>query len=391
MTEKQTQHATLILWSLAISAFAIGSTEFISVGLLPLLVSQFKISLAMASLTVSGYAFGVMIGAPVLTILTARWNRHTLMVGIMVVFILGNLMAASAQNFAWLLVGRLIAAVIHGLFMSVSGVIAADVVAPSKRASAIALMFTGLTVATVTGVPLGTFVGQHFGWRFSFLFLALIGLVSLLATWILIPRNLPVGRPIQIKNIGRLIFDKKILLALLLTIFGYGSAFTSYTYISPIMTRLMHFQPSTGVIILIVYGLMVAIGNTVGGRFANQTPLTGLLWMFTLLTITQLFLGVFISFKWMGLLMVLLLGLFAFMNVPGEQLVIVQLAEQDHPEDIGLASALNISAFNIGIMIGSGLGSQIVETTGLAMIPYAGVLMGILAIGLTWLLKRATK
>ncbi|MCT3030293.1 MAG: MFS transporter [Pediococcus parvulus] len=391
MTEKQTQHATLILWSLAISAFAIGSTEFISVGLLPLLVSQFKISLAMASLTVSGYAFGVMIGAPVLTILTARWNRHTLMVGIMVVFILGNLMAASAQNFAWLLVGRLIAAVIHGLFMSVSSVIAADVVAPSKRASAIALMFTGLTVATVTGVPLGTFVGQHFGWRFSFLFLALIGLVSLLATWILIPRNLPVGRPIQIKNIGRLIFDKKILLALLLTIFGYGSTFTSYTYISPIMTRLMHFQPSTVVIILIVYGLMVAIGNTVDGRFANQTPLTGLLWMFTLLTVTQLFLGVFISFKWMGLLMVLLLGLFAFMNVPGEQLVIVQLAEQDHPEDIGLASALNISAFNIGIMIGSGLGSQIVETTGLAMTPYAGVLMGILAIGLTWLLKRATK
>ncbi len=290
MTEKQTQHATLILWSLAISAFAIGSTEFISVGLLPLLVSQFKISLAMASLTVSGYAFGVMIGAPVLTILTARWNRHTLMVGIMVVFILGNLMAASAQNFAWLLVGRLIAAVIHGLFMSVSSVIAADVVAPSKRASAIALMFTGLTVATVTGVPLGTFVGQHFGWRFSFLFLALIGLVSLLATWILIPRNLPVGRPIQIKNIGRLIFDKKILLALLLTIFGYGSTFTSYTYISPIMTRLMHFQPSTVVIILIVYGLMVAIGNTVDGRFANQTPLTGLLWMFTLLTVTQLFL-----------------------------------------------------------------------------------------------------
>ena len=275
--------------------------------------------------------------------------------------------------------------------MSVSSVIAADVVAPSKRASAIALMFTGLTVATVTGVPLGTFVGQHFGWRFSFLFLALIGLVSLLATWILIPRNLPVGRPIQIKNIGRLIFDKKILLALLLTIFGYGSTFTSYTYISPIMTRLMHFQPSTVAIILIVYGLMVAIGNTVGGRFANQTPLTGLLWMFTLLTVTQLFLGVFISFKWMGLLMVLLLGLFAFMNVPGEQLVIVQLAEQDHPEDIGLASALNISAFNIGIMIGSGLGSQIVETTGLAMTPYAGVLMGILAIGLTWLLKRATK
>lgn len=387
--EKQNQHATLILWSLAISAFAIGSTEFISVGLLPLLASEFKISLAMASLTVSGYAFGVMIGAPGLTILTTKWNRHTLMVGVMIVFVFGNLVAASARNFIWLLLGRTIVALIHGLFMSISSVIAADVVAPSKRASAIALMFTGLTVATVTGVPLGTFIGQHFGWRFSFLFLALLGFVSLISTWILIPRELPVGKTSKLRNIGELIFDRKILFALLLTVFGYGSTFTSYTYISPIMTRLMHFQPSEVVIILIFYGLMVAMGNTLGGRLANRKPLIGLLWMFALLTLSQILLGIFINFKWLGLLMLLFLGFFAFMNVPGEQLLIVQLAERDHPEDIGLASALNISAFNIGIMIGSGFGSQIVTTLGLAMTPYAGVLMGLLAIALTWVLRRS--
>jgi len=338
---------------------------------------------------VSGYAFGVMIGAPGLTILTTKWNRHTLMVGVMIVFVFGNIVAASARNFIWLLLGRTIVALIHGLFMSISSVIAADVVAPSKRASAIALMFTGLTVATVTGVPLGTFIGQHFGWRFSFLFLALLGFVSLISTWILIPRELPVGKTSKLRNIGELIFDRKILFALLLTVFGYGSTFTSYTYISPIMTRLMHFQPSEVVIILIFYGLMVAMGNTLGGRLANRKPLIGLLWMFALLTLSQILLGIFINFKWLGLLMLLFLGFFAFMNVPGEQLLIVQLAERDHPEDIGLASALNISAFNIGIMIGSGFGSQIVTTLGLAMTPYAGVLMGLLAIALTWVLRRS--
>lgn len=381
-------NATLTLWSLAISAFAIGSTEFISVGLLPLLVQSFQVTLSAASLTVSMYAFGVMIGAPVLTMLTTQWNRHTLMAALMLVYIIGNLIAAGATSFFVLLVGRIIAALVHGLFMSISSVIAADVVVPSKRASAIAMMFTGLTVATVTGVPLGTFIGQRFGWRLSFLFLASIGLFSLVANWILIPRDLPMGGKMKLGAVGKLMTDKKILLALLLTVFGYGSTFTSYTYISPILGQLMHFTADNIVIILIAYGLMVAIGNTIGGRLADDNLVSALVWMFSLLTITLLFLGIFIHLKWLGLIMVMLLGLFAFMNVPGEQLLIVQLAEKTHPQDIGLASALNISAFNIGIMLGSGLGSQVVEIGGLVWTPYAGVVMGILAVGLTIMLKR---
>lgn len=381
-------NSTLTLWSLAISAFAIGSTEFISVGLLPLLVNSFNVTLSVASLTVSVYAFGVMIGAPVLTMLTTQWNRHTLMAGLMLVYIIGNVLAASATNFFWLLAGRIIAALVHGLFMSVSSVIAADVVAPSKRASAIAMMFTGLTVATVTGVPLGTFIGQHFGWRMSFLFLALIGLISMIANWVLVPRNLPIGGKIKFGSIGKLITDKKILLALLLTVFGYGSTFTSYTYISPILSQLMHFSADNIVIILIAYGLMVAIGNTIGGRVADANPVTALGWMFSLLTVSLVLLGIFIHLKWLGLLMTLFLGLFAFMNVPGEQLLIVQLAEKSHPKDIGLASALNISAFNIGIMVGSGLGSQVVQLSSLGWTPYAGAIMGVIAVGLTLKLKQ---
>lgn len=382
METNKRSNATLTLWSLAISAFAIGSTEFISVGLLPLLVQNFHVTLSFASLTVSMYALGVMIGAPVLTVLTTQWNRHTLMAALMFVYIVGNLIAVSATNFFMLLAGRIIAALVHGLFMSISSVIAAEVVIPVKRASAIAMMFTGLTVATVTGVPLGTFIGQHFGWRLSFLFLALVGLISLIANWILIPRDLPVGGKIKLASVGKLMTDKKILLTLLLTVFGYGSTFTSYTYISPILGQLMHFTADNIVIILIIYGLMVAVGNMIGGRLADYNLVDTLVWMFLLL------LGTFIHLKWVGLVMVMLLGLFAFMNVPGEQLLIVQLAEKGHPQDIGLASALNISAFNIGIMLGAGLGSQVVEAGGLAWTPYAGVAMGITAVGLTTMLKR---
>lgn len=168
----------LTLFALAINAFAIGSTEFISVGLLPMIVKSFHISLSQAGLTVSLYALGVTIGAPLLTILTGKWNRRSLMLGIMLLFISGNLIAAFAPTFIILLVGRILSALAHGIFMSVSTVIAADVVPPSRRASAIAIMFTGLTVATVTGVPLGTFIGQQTAWHMSFLFIASIGLVD---------------------------------------------------------------------------------------------------------------------------------------------------------------------------------------------------------------------
>lgn len=182
----------LTLFALAINAFAIGSTEFISVGLLPMIVKSFNISLSQAGLTVSLYALGVTIGAPLLTILTGKWSRHSLILGIMTLFIIGNLLAAFAPFFAILLLGRILAALAHGIFMSISTVIAADVVEPSRRASAIAIMFTGLTVATITGVPLGTFIGQQTSWNMSFIFIATVGLIGLIADYFLIPKSLPI-------------------------------------------------------------------------------------------------------------------------------------------------------------------------------------------------------
>lgn len=374
--------ATWTLLALAISAFAIGSTEFISVGLMPLLVASFHINLATAGLTVSIYALGIMIGAPVMTLLTGRLNRHRLMLLIMSLFIGGNLLAAAAPSFGVLLGGRIIAALAHGIFMTVASVIAADVVAPEKRASAIAVMFTGLTVATVTGVPLGTMIGQLGGWRWSFIFISLIGLLGLIADYWLIPRNLPLPSKATARGILRVLTNPQLLLALLVTALGYGGTFVVYTYLSPLLEQSMGWSASAVVVILVVYGLMVALGNTLGGRWANAQPLVALFKMFGGLFITLIVLSVTVHSHWLGLLTVLVMGIFAFMNVPGLQLYIVQLAEQQTPNDITMASALNISAFNVGIALGSGIGGQVTTNLGLGWTPLFGAGMVAISLGL---------
>ena len=362
----------LTLFALAINAFAIGSTEFISVGLLPMIVKSFHISLSQAGLTVSLYALGVTIGAPLLTILTGKWNRRSLMLGIMLLFISGNLIAAFAPTFIILLVGRILSALAHGIFMSVSTVIAADVVPPSRRASAIAIMFTGLTVATVTGVPLGTFIGQQTAWHMSFLFIASIGLVGLIASYFLVPKNLP---------IPGIFTNKPLVFSFLITAFGYGGTFAAYTYLSPLLENL-GFSANAVVIILVVYGVMVAIGNTVGGHWANKKPLDSLVKMFSLLILSLvfLFITVLMDNSLLGLLASLMLGLFAFMNVPGLQLYVVELAEKYVPEDITLASAFNIAAFNIGITVGSMTGGVVTDHLSVTYTPIFGGFIVLIAV-----------
>lgn len=234
MTDRQIS-AKFTLFALAISAFAIGSTEFISVGLMPMLIKSFGITTAQAGLTVTIYAAGIMFGAPLLTIFTGKINRHRLMLGIMIMFIVGNVITALAPTFLVLLLGRVLAAFAHGIFMTVASVIAAAVVAPEKRASAIAVMFTGLTVATVTGVPLGTFIGQIAGWQWSFFFISLIGVIGLIADYYLIPRKLPTPGKTSARGIGRVLRNPQLLLILLISAFGYGGTFVVYTYLAPIL------------------------------------------------------------------------------------------------------------------------------------------------------------
>lgn len=386
------QRANLTLLALAISAFAIGSTEFISVGLMPLMIKDFGITMSQAGLTVSMYALGITIGSPILAILTSRWPRKNLLLGIMIVFTIGNLTVAFAPVFSVVLIGRIISALSHGIFMSIASVIAADVVEPERRASAIAVMFTGLTVATVTGVPLGTFIGQISTWHMSFIFIAGIGVLGLIANWFLVPNDLPLGQPSQFSGIIRVFKNKAIVIALLITALGYGGTFTVYTFVTPILQTKMGWSPSAVVIILVVYGLMVAVGNTLGGKWSNHKPLLALLRMFVGLLVTLMLFMLTLNSHWFGLINVLLIGFFAFMNVPGLQLYIVQLAEKFTPNDILLASALNISAFNIGITIGSLVGGQASAAWGLGSTPIFGSIMVFISILLTWyLIKQTTK
>lgn len=378
---------SLTLLALAISAFGIGSTEFISVGLLPLISSNMDVSISTAGLTVSIYALGVTVGAPVLTTMTAKMNRKNLLMLVMVVFIIGNLISAFAASFAILLTGRVIAAFAHGVFMSIASVIAADVVQPSKRASAIAVMFTGLTVATVTGVPLGTFIGQLFGWRMSFIFIVAIGVIALIANYFLVPKNLSSAKSISLKSIGQVLLNKKIGIVLLMTAFGYGGTFVVYTYLSPMFIK-MGYTANMIVVLLIVYGIMVAIGNTIGGHFANEKPAKALFVMFSLQAATLLLLQFTSPNPILGLIVVMLMGFFAFMSVSGLQLYVVELAERYLPETVSMASALNISAFNVGIAMGAFIGGLVTEYIGLSYTPIVGFLMVLIAIILSYYMKK---
>lgn len=378
----------LTLMALAISAFAIGSAEFISVGIMPLIIKSFHITIAQAGLTVSLYALGVMIGAPILTTLTTKINRKKLLLAIMLSFIVGNLIAALAPNFIILLIGRIITALAHGLFMTIASVVAADVVAPDKRASAIAVMFTGLTVATVTGVPLGTFIGQNLTWQSSFLFLVLLGLIGLTGSFILVPNNLPKGQASSIKGFLNILKQPKLILIILITALGYGATYPVYTYISSILNQQMGWSQEAIVIILIVYGLAVALGNTVGGKVANVKPLNALLKMFIGLGITLFLVWISLHTHYFGLVAVMLMGLFAFMNVPGLQLYMLQLAEELTPAEVNLASSLNISAFNVGIIIGSTMGGFAATNNMIAITPWLGIAMLIIGIILIFYLMK---
>lgn len=377
--------------ALAVSAFAIGMTEFISVGLLPLIQREYNITIALAGLTVSMYALGVTIGAPVLTPLTNKMKRKHLLLGIMLIFILANGAAAFSVTFSMLLAMRILSALMHGVFMSVATAIASDLVTPDKRASAIAMMFTGLTVATITGVPFGTWIGQQFGWQMSFIAIAVIGFISLIANLIFVPNDLTEYDQAPMAEQLKVFKNASLLLVYVITALGYGGTFVVYTYLATLLTKSMGYSEYSVVVILILYGVMVAIGNTLGGKLTNRQPVRMLIGIFMMQALTLLIVGVTAHLHSLGLISVLLMGLFAFMNVPGLQLIVVLLAEKDNPATVNFASSMNISAFNIGITLGSVIGGYVLEQYTISVTPYFAFVMVLLASVLMYGLNKQPK
>ncbi|SFF33465.1 Multidrug resistance protein [Paenibacillus algorifonticola] len=382
MTVNQ-KRSTLALLALAVSAFAIGTTEFISVGLLPLISEDLHVSLRAAGLTVSLYALGVTVGAPILTSLTSSLSRKTLLMWIMLIFIIGNSLAAASASIEVLLIARVVSAFSHGIFMSIGSTIAADLVPANRRASAISIMFSGLTVATVTGVPLGTFIGQLWGWRTAFVAIVIVGILAFIANMLLIPGDLRKGARSSFKDQLQLVKNGRLLLLFAITALGYGGTFVVFTYLSPLLQQITGFKSGTVTVILLVYGIAIALGNMIGGKLANRNPIVALFYMFMVQAVVLVILTFTAPFKIIGLVTIIAMGLLHFMNVPGLQVYVVMLAERFVPRAVDVASAINIAAFNAGIAIGAYLGGIIAASIGLIHTTWIGALMVVGAVLLT--------
>lgn len=388
-------HMPLALFALTIAAYAIGTTEFVIVGLLPTVASDLHIDLPLAGLIVSVYALGVTFGAPILTALTGRMARKPLLMSLMALFVVGNTAAALSPSYETLLVARVLSAFAHGVFFSVGATIAADLVPADRRASAIAMMFMGLTVAIVTGVPLGTFIGQIFGWRATFWAVAGLGVIALTALTALLPANLPRPEPARLTDQLRVLGSGRLLIVYGMTALGYGGTFVAFTYLASILEQITGFASSSVSLILVLYGLAIAAGNLVGGRFADRDPVRALTFLFLAqAAVLALFSFTALS-PWLTLPTLALLGFLSFANVPGLQIYVVELAKKFRPGAVDVASALNIAAFNLGIAIGAWVGGLVVASAlGLGATPWVGAILVAGALGLTiWsgaLDRRAT-
>jgi MFS transporter, DHA1 family, inner membrane transport protein len=380
----------IALWALAVSAFAIGTTEFVIMGLLLNVAGDLNVSTSQAGLLVSGYALGVVVGAPLLTALTGRMPRKTVLLSSMVLFIIGNFLCAIAPGYSALMVARVITAFAHGAFFGVGSVVATELVPPDKQATAISIMFTGATLANILGVPGGTFIGQMLGWRSTFWIVTLLGILAVLSTAILVPKVSNNNASSFVRDL-RVLTRPQVLLALCMTTLGYGGVFTVFTYIVPILVNITGFSESAVSPILLLFGLGLVIGNMVGGVLADRWLMPSLIGILTMLSVVLAGFTFTSHDKASTLATVFLFGAAAFGTVPGLQLRVVNKAKGAP----SLASAFNIAAFNLGNAGGAYLGGVVLDSSlGLIAVTWVGALVtasGIVVTLFSWFLDRRLK
>lgn len=349
----------LALLALAIGAFGIGTTEFVIMGLLPQVASDYGVPIPTAGLLVSGYALGVVAGAPLMTLLGTRISRKRMLMLLMALFVAGNLLSAAAPTFGVMLTGRVLASLAHGAFFGIGSVVAAGLVAPEKKAGAIAMMFSGLTIANVIGVPMGTLVGQSLGWRTTFVFVAALGVLGLVGIAKLVPEQ-PRPQGVRLRHELAAFRNTQVLLAMAMTVLGFGGVFAAITYITPMMTDVAGFAGSSVTWLLVLFGLGMVGGNLVGGRFADRSlmpmlyvSLGGLALVLALFTLTA-------HHKVAAAVTIVLIGALGFATVPPLQKRVLDQAAGAPT----LASAVNIGAFNLGNALAAWLGGMVI-TAGL--------------------------
>lgn len=375
----------LALYALTAGAFGIGVTEFVIMGLLIEVGADLGVSTSAAGLLISGYALGVVAGAPLLTTATANWPRKTTLLVLMGIFTIGNLACALAPSYGLLMGARVLTAFAHGTFFGVGSVVATRLVAPDRRASAIAIMFTGLTVATVLGVPFGTWLGQHLGWRATFWAVTLVGVVALAIIALAVPRDREAPEPSDWRADFRAMARLPVLLGLLTTVLGFAGVFTVFTYIAPILTGITGFGIDAVSPILLVFGGGLVIGNLAGGRAADRRLLPALLGSFAALAVVLLLMAVAIESRIAAVLFVGLLGVAGFATVPPLQLWVLEKAQGAGQS---LASSFNIAAFNLGNALGAWVGGVTLDAGGLGAVTWVAALFPIAALAVALLALR---
>ncbi|TKB17038.1 MAG: MFS transporter [Mesorhizobium sp.] len=378
----------LALYALTAGAFGIGVTEFVIMGLLLDVSADLGVSISAAGLLISGYALGVVVGAPLLGALTGRLAKKTLLLALMVVFTIGNLACALAPGYWTLMAARVLTAFAHASFFGVGSVVATSLVAPNRKASAIALMFTGLTVANILGVPFGTWLGQAYGWRSTFLAVTLVGVIAFAVIALLVPRDEPAAAAEEESSEGALavLGRRPVLLGLLTTVLSWVGVFAAFTYLAPILTRISGFSEAAVSPILLVFGAGLVAGNLLGGRLADRHLVPTVIGTLVALSAALFVMTAAMHQPIAAIIAVGLLGAAAFATVAPLQMWVLEKAKGAGQ---GLASSFNIAAFNLGNAIGAWLGGFVIDHgPGLGAVPAVAGLVPLAALAVVFLAQR---
>lgn len=377
----QTRGFNWPLLALATGAFGIGVTEFSPMGMLPVIAHGVGVSIPSAGLLISAYAIGVMLGAPVMTLVFARFGKRAALMALMAIFTLGNVLSALSPDYWTLLAARVVTSLNHGAFFGLGALVAASVVPREKQASAVATMFMGLTIANIGGVPLATWVGQHIGWREAFAGTALLGLLTMVALWLALPRG-EAGQWPDVRRELRVLARREVVIAMLTTVMGASAMFALYTYVAPVLETLAGASDSFVTLALVLIGLGFTFGNWLGGRVADWS-LDGATALFlAALSLVSLLAPLTMGSTAGAAVTLFFWGAAAFAIVPPVQMRVMQAAA----EAPGLASSINIGAFNLGNAIGAALGgAAIAAGLGYAAVPVVGGLTAAAGLALVWL------
>ncbi|WP_409420094.1 MFS transporter [Pseudaeromonas sp. ZJS20] len=379
------KHIPLGLLALAIAALAIGMAEFVVVGILPTIAQDMQVPLPSAGLIVSIYALAVAVAAPILTTLTGRLDRRRLAAGLMAVFVVANLVAYFAQDFTTLLTSRVLAGAVQGVFYSMATIVAASLVPKERAGEAIAIMFSGLTIALVSGVPLGSFLSEAFGWRSAFLLVSGVGGLAALAILLGLPKHSERPAAARIRDQLKVVLVPRLLLIFAITCIGYGGAFIAFTFLSEILQRVTGFSLNQVGLVLVLYGLAVTVGNMWCAKLADRKgSVPTLFGILAILTAVLAVLDRVAPHPYAMVPVVMLWGAVAFGSIPVLQLYIVQQAKRLAPASLDAASSMNISAFNAGIALGAWAGGEVVLSSG--VMATGPVAAGVVAISLVLVL-----